>query len=272
MSTGMTKEQLLGKCNELEKKLSQSLEEANRHRRELTALMGGASAVLKEKGFSESARTIFDYCRNLIGATSGYVALLSENGMENEVLFLEAGGLSCEVDPDLPMPIRGLRGEAYAQDKAVYHNDFMNSEWAAFMPKGHVILKNVMFAPLMLDGKTVGIMGLANKPSDFDDNDARMATGFGELAAIALENSRQIDQREAVERKQHKLIDELNSALSQVKKLSGLLPMCAWCKKIRDDAGYWTKLEKYLQDHSEAVFSHSICPACMEELYPPSKE
>lgn len=272
MNTGMTTEQLLVRCNELGKKLSQAQHEANQHRRELTALLGGARAVLEEKGFAQSARAIFDYCRNLIGATSGYVALLSENGRENEVLFLEAGGLPCEVDPDLPMPIRGLRAEAYRLNKAVYHNAFMNSEWAAFLPKGHVVLKNVMFAPLVLGGKTVGIMGLANKPSDFDDNDARMAAGFGELAAIALENSRQIDQREAVEKEQQRLIDELNSALSQVKKLSGLLPMCAWCKKIRDDEGYWTQLEKYIHEHSEAVFSHSICPACMEELYPPSRK
>jgi GAF domain-containing protein len=54
----------------------------------------------------------------------------------------------------------------------------MNSEWVEFMPKGHVILRNVMFAPLVVDGKTVGIIGLANKETDFNDNDARFGNRF----------------------------------------------------------------------------------------------
>jgi hypothetical protein len=61
---------------------------------------------------------------------------------------------------------------------------------------------------------------------------------------------------------------ELTKALSEVKLLSGLLPICASCKKIRDDQGYWNQIEAYIQRHSQAQFSHSICPECMEKLYP----
>ncbi len=61
---------------------------------------------------------------------------------------------------------------------------------------------------------------------------------------------------------------ELNSALSNVKKLSGLLPICASCKNIRDDKGYWTEIENYIRKHSEAQFSHGICPNCISKLYP----
>jgi tetratricopeptide (TPR) repeat protein len=61
---------------------------------------------------------------------------------------------------------------------------------------------------------------------------------------------------------------ELQAALEQVKQLSGLLPICANCKKIRDDAGYWQDVAVYIRDHSEAQFSHGICPECMEKLYP----
>ena len=60
----------------------------------------------------------------------------------------------------------------------------------------------------------------------------------------------------------------LEEALAKVKLLSGLLPVCASCKKIRDDEGYWHQIELYIQQHSEAEFSHGICPPCMEELYP----
>lgn len=61
---------------------------------------------------------------------------------------------------------------------------------------------------------------------------------------------------------------ELQEALAKIKTLSGLLPICASCKKIRDDKGYWNRIETYISDHSEAEFSHSICPECTKKLYP----
>jgi len=69
-------------------------------------------------------------------------------------------------------------------------------------------------------------------------------------------------------KKRKKVIEDLKIALSEVKKLSGLLPICASCKKIRDDEGYWNQIEAYIKEHSEAEFSHSICPECAKELYP----
>ena len=249
-------------------RLCRTIDELSVRENELNVLMKGSKAVLEHQGFSESSRAIFDYCKGLIGATSGYVALLSETGEENEVLFLDAGGLPCDVDPELPMPIRGLRAEAYHLNKAVFHNDFMNSQWVEFIPNGHVILNNVMFAPLVIGGKTVGIMGLANKPSDFNENDAKMATGFGELAAIALQNSRNMDKRIDAEKQRERVIKDLNDALLEVKRLSGFLPICSHCKKIRNDKGYWDQIETYISRHSEAKFTHGICPDCAQELYP----
>ena len=66
-------------------------------------------------------------------------------------------------------------------------------------------------------------------------------------------------------------IDELHQALNQVKTLHGIVPICANCKKIRDDQGYWNQVEVYVRDHTEAKFSHGICPECMEKLYPQSE-
>ncbi|MBF0431926.1 MAG: response regulator [Fibrobacteria bacterium] len=183
-----------------EQELQGALSRSHAREKEVSGLLHAASAILEIKDFNISARMIFDQCKELTGATSGYVALLSDDGAENEVLFLDAGGLPCNVDPELPMPIRGLRSEAYTQNKTVIHNDFMNSEWVKFMPGGHVILKNVMFAPLVIDNKTVGIMGLANKKEDFTEDDQRIATVFGEFAAIALRNSRNL---EALEKSLH---------------------------------------------------------------------
>jgi signal transduction histidine kinase len=221
--------------DELIENLKRAVEMFSSRGRELDALMNGAKTVLRQEGFLESARAIFDYCKDLIGATSGYVALLSDSGEENEVLFLEAGGLPCDVDPDLPMPIRGLRAQAYETNSTVYHNDFMNSEWVDFMPGGHVVLNNVMFAPLVIEDKTLGIMGLANKAGDYTDNDAKMASGFGELAAIALQNSKNLDQRITAEKEREHLIEELNQAIEKTEQQKSEL-QTAYAKLTRMQA------------------------------------
>jgi GAF domain-containing protein len=88
------------------------------------------------------------------------------------------------------MPVRGLREVAYRVCKTVFDNDFSNSQWMGLMPDGHVTLENVLFAPLTIHGKAVGILGLGNKPGGFTENDANMATAFGELAALALHRNR----------------------------------------------------------------------------------
>ena len=72
----------------------------------------------------------------------------------------------------------------------------------------------------------------------------------------------------SAERERDHLIIELQKALSQVKQLSGLLPICSYCKRIRDDEGYWNHLETYISGHSDAMFSHCICQKCAEEHFP----
>jgi CheY-like chemotaxis protein len=65
-----------------------------------------------------------------------------------------------------------------------------------------------------------------------------------------------------------KLITRLESSLKEIKTLRGLLPMCAWCRKIRDDKGYWQELESYIRQHTDAAFTHGICPDCMKKVDP----
>jgi GAF domain-containing protein len=226
---------------------------------EMNALLEASAAVLKYQEFEKSARAIFDQCCKITGARSGYVALLSEDGSENEVLFLESGGLPCTVDPDLPMPIRGLRAESYRNNQVVFDNDFMNSDHIKYMPGGHVVLRNVMFSPLVLDGKTRGIIGLANKDGDFTDRDSRLAAAFGEFAAIALRNSRLLDRL-------NQTVHKLQTTLDEVKTLRGIIPICMYCKKVKDHKGYWDQVEAYIRDRSQAEFSHGVCPACEKKL------
>ncbi len=79
---------------------------------------------------------------------------------------------------------------------------------------------------------------------------------------------RDITDRAKLARSREELIEELQEALEKVKTLSGLLPICMHCKKIRNDDGYWERIENYITSHSGAMVSHGICPECANELYP----
>jgi CheY-like chemotaxis protein len=86
-----------------------------------------------------------------------------------------------------------------------------------------------------------------------------------------VELGARIEVGERVLKLQEKLnekIRQLEEAISQVKTLSGIVPICASCKKIRDDEGYWNQVEAYITAHSSAIFSHGICPDCVKVLYP----
>jgi len=81
---------------------------------------------------------------------------------------------------------------------------------------------------------------------------------------------RDITERKTADAERERLIRELQEALGRVKTLSGLLPICASCRKIRDKQGSWQNLETYIRNHTEADFSHGICPECRARLYPDS--
>lgn len=87
---------------------------------------------------------------------------------------------------------------------------------------------------------------------------ASLAQSKAELEGVVAERTEELRNRN----------DELTDALGKVKQLSGLLPICASCKKIRDDRGYWNQLEHYISEHSEVGFSHGICPDCVETMFP----
>ncbi len=92
----------------------------------------------------------------------------------------------------------------------------------------------------------------------------RLCLSLGNLTVVTKEMKAE-EAREA-------MVEKLQEALSNVKTLQGLLPICASCKKIRDDQGYWNQIESYLETHSELSFSHSVCPECFQKLYPEFKQ
>ena len=108
------------------------------------------------------------------------------------------------------------------------------------------------------------IAGLAAGANDY------LAKPFdsGELRARVDVGSRLIEMQAALSAK----VEELRDALEQIKTLRGIVPICASCKKIRDDKGYWQAVEGYIADHSEATFSHGLCPDCVKNYFPDFKK
>ncbi|HSN03949.1 MAG TPA: response regulator [Nitrospira sp.] len=105
-----------------------------------------------------------------------------------------------------------------------------------------------------------GAMDYLNKPVNSVELLARVSS------ALALKQ--QMDCRKERERELRRSNEDLQRALKEVKVLRGLIPICASCKKIRNDGGLWQQLEEYLSDHSEAEFSHGLCHPCIKKLYP----
>jgi PleD family two-component response regulator len=132
-----------------------------------------------------------------------------------------------------------------------------------------------------VEGLRLGAVDFITKPFQREELLARVQTHL-ELRRLRVRLEQQADglrqvneqlQTELAERKRteverDQLIRDLQSALANVKSLSGLLPICAGCKKIRDDKGYWSQVESYVQKHSEAKFSHGMCPDCLKKWYP----
>ncbi len=203
---------IIGACEDItakkkaEIKFHQTLLETETREKEITAFLNSTRTILNNEEFDIVAQKIFEDCKNLIGATVGFVSILSEADSENKVLFLNSEGLS-HSSPTLPMPINELIEIARKTNRVIYENDFCMSDWMQFMPKGHSKIKNVMFVPLVISGKTVGLIGLSNKPSDFTERDALLGEGFGEYAALALNNSLKITEIEN-QKKNLKLLNE----------------------------------------------------------------
>lgn len=150
------------------------------------AVLEACRVVAKSAEFGGAARAVFESCKTLIGATAGYVALSTADGREDRVLFSESVGIGDAADLALCMPVRRLRGEAHRTSKTVYQNEVSKEE----RPAGRTTVGNVLVAPLVAEGKVAGFLTLADKPGGFSENDARLASVFAELGALALHGAR----------------------------------------------------------------------------------
>lgn len=163
----------------------------------------------------------------------------------------EAIEKTCELDPDLVLMDIQMPGMDGLQ---------ASKQIQARCPTPVVVLTAHESQDLVQKASDTGVGAYLTKPPDPLEIER----------AITISMARHADLmtcRELYEKLSERT-RELEKALSEIKTLKGLLPICAACKKVRDDRGYWEQIEVYVEARSEAEFSHSICPECAERLYP----
>jgi PAS domain S-box-containing protein len=170
-----------------------------RARAETAALLAASRAVLDQHNFLGAARAIFETAKTAMGADNGFITLISPEGILLEESYLDVGSGGC----DIPLPavnyIHGLRADVARTQKAACENDFPHSPSRDLLPEGHMPMANVLVAPLVVGGKTVGLLALGNKPGGFTDDDLAAAAAFADVAAVALQKFRAQNQLAASE-------------------------------------------------------------------------
>ncbi len=130
----------------------------------------------------------------------------------------------------------------------------------------------ILILAVMIGRSVVGpLMTLTRAAESFglgEMNHQVAVTSEDEVGTLAKSFNAMIEKRRHVEAEREQLIVDLRDALKKVKTLSGLLPVCSSCKKVRDDKGYWSQIDAYISEHSDAEISHGLCPDCMKRLYP----
>ena len=162
------------------------------------------------------------------------------------------------------------QGRHYYQNKAF---DQLFGDIGEHPPDTVYVEKKVgeeVFQRIMSGGQWKGEIQMYAKDKRILDIDLRAYANMNEdgniMSIVGIHTD--ITERKRSEAEREQLIRDLQRAMTEIKTLGGLVPICSSCKKIRDDGGYWNQLEAYLQQHSYAEFTHSICPECEKKLYP----
>lgn len=155
--------------------------------------------------------------------------------------------------------------EAFEKITGLHRSDILNKRITTILP-------GIVNDPSDWIGMygNVAITGVAE---NFESHSAHLNSWYSVIATCPekgffLTIFEDITERKTIEKEREELIADLRSAISEIKQLRGIIPICASCKNIRNDKGAWMQIEAYIQKHSEAKFSHGICPECSKKLYP----
>ena len=184
------------------------------------------------------------------------------------------GILSVVINMPSMMEAAGLDSKDSLLQISIRGKDGLGAKGEIFYGSGDLFAKDPVVTGVMLPGEgswqmaAIPVNGWATQsPSIIYYRLSAMAVSLVILFLLYIQKL-EMNHRKKAEENKTELIKELQKSLLEVKTLRGFLPICSHCKKIRDDKGYWTQIESYIHDHSDAEFSHSICQDCAKKHYP----
>jgi PAS domain S-box-containing protein len=215
----------------------------------------------------QAARTVADAALDLLGWDACFLQVRSPDLARVHYMFymdtVEGRRVEVPGSPE-PAPTEPMEERVMRDGAQIILRSSESDGTPGLTPFGDTGRRSasLLFVPLRYRGQHLGLFSIQSyQVGAYDRAALDLLQALADHAAGALERIRAEQERE-------KLTGELKAALANVKSLSGLLPICAGCKKIRDDQGYWSQVECYVQEHSEAKFTHGLCPDCVKKWYP----
>ena len=196
-----------------ERELRQALKNSILWEKQITALLEGSSTVLENQDFKTVAPKIFEGCKESIGASGGYIALVDENGNYKEHLYLEKMGWPDMPGQSISKQVDRLQKEVYRNAKAAFRNDFSDLQSTGFLSRENPRIENLLLAPLIIDEGVVGILGLTNKSGGFAQRDVWISFAFAELASLAYLNNQTLESLEASEKRFRSVVQSASDAI-----------------------------------------------------------
>ena len=229
-------------------------------------------AILAEESVPELARSALRRMEQIIPGGEALVIVFDRAGGQAQMIFRNDPGTSLG-SVDLTLALAGIGLPDFSNQNGLSPITDLtdvaerNSVQKRLFQSGH---RSYLGVPLRADGRQFGVFVIADpRPAAFTGEHRQIADEVGRQLAIAFQHSRLREelQRHATELevRVEERTRELQETLENVKRLQGLLPICAWCKKVRDDKDYWHEVEHYVADHTEARFTHGICPDCFRK-------
>lgn len=230
-------------------------------KRRLEALWKLSSMVKFD--FRAICDTVLEEMVSMTKSRYGFYGFINDDESEMTIYSWSRDALTdCALDDKpviYPIEKSGIWGNAIRDRKPLIFNDYsLPCKNKKGTPEGHVKINRILSVPIFFNKDRIVAIGcVANKKENYDNDDVNQLNAYLHSAQVLLESRKLEDDRQLM----------LERALSELKVLRGILPLCSFCKKIRDDKGYWESVDVYIDKYSQADISHSICPDCMKKHY-----
>ncbi len=222
---------------------------------ELIGLVTSVCMVVGIAGIAPLFRSIRDNAEALRRSEERYRRIVDT--AQEGIWVIDKSGRTLFVNKRMAEMLRAPEGEIVGRSMGDFADEEIRSEIPGILERRRAGVREQYDVRLQrADGSD--LWAIVSATPLYDEN-GRHVGAMGMLTDIS--------ERKRLEKEREGLIVELRGALANVKTLSGLLPICASCKNIRDDQGYWKRIETYISDHSMAEFTHSLCPDCIRKLY-----